>query len=327
MMSSDNKQIFIGIDVSKATLEVAYRGRAGTQQFANSEEGMQALQKQLEVDQERIAVILMEATGGLEKLCATTFCLADYAVMVVNPRQAHDFAKALGYLSKTDATDAQALSQFAHTLYHREGRDKLLMKLPSKEQDLLQALMTRRSQLIGMRVAEENRLASAHRTQHKSIKAVIKLLDKQIARIDKDVGNQLQKHFQDKLDLLKGLKGVAQQTQAVLMASLPELGSLTNREIAKLVGVAPLNRDSGTMRGKRRTWGGRSQVRSALYMATLSAVRWDPTLSAFYQRLKAAGKLPKVALVACMHKLLRIINAVIKSNKPWEAAYSCPQKK
>jgi transposase len=264
--------------------------------------------------------------GKLERLCATTLCVANYAVMVVNPRQAHDFAKALGYLSKTDATDAQALSQFAHTLYHRDGREKLLMKLPSKEQDLLQALMIRRSQLIGMRVAEGNRLANAHPSQHKSIQSVIRLLDKEIDQIDKEVGDQLQKHFQDKLNLLKGLKGIAKQTQAALMADLPELGNLTNREIAKLVGVAPLNRDSGTMRGKRTTWGGRARVRSALYMATLSAIRWDPTLSAFYQRLKAAGKSSKVALVACMHKLLRIINAVIKSNKPWDATYACSQK-
>jgi transposase len=155
---------------------------------------------------------------------------------------------------------------------------------------------------------------------------VIRLLDKQIDQIDKEVGGQLQEHFQDKLNLLKGLKGVAQNTQAVLMADVPELGSLTNREIAKLIGVAPLNRDSGTMRGKRTTWGGRARVRSALYMATLSAVRWNPTITVFYQRLKATGKSTKVALVACMHKLLRIINAVIKSNKPWNPAYACTQK-
>jgi transposase len=320
-MSTSSEPIFIGIDVSKATLDVAYRGINKTQQFANAEDGVKALLKQLRDDKERVAVVLMEATGGLERLAASMLCLAGYAVMVVNPRQAHDFSKALGYLSKTDSTDAQALSQFAHTLYHGDRRDKLLLVLPSKEQALLHALITRRSQLIGIRVAEANRLATSHDSQHKSIQAVLKLMDKQIGNIDDEIGGNLHQHFHAKLALLKGLKGVARNTQAVLMACLPELGSLTNREIAKLVGVAPLNRDSGTMRGKRSTWGGRAHVRSALYMATLSAVRWDPTLSAFYKRLIAAGKLPKVALVACMHKLLRIINAVIKSNQPWQPSY------
>jgi transposase len=320
-MSTSSEQIFIGIDVSKATLDVACRGVSKTLQFANTEDGVKALLKHLRDDQERIAVILMEATGGLERLVATMLCLAGYAVMVVNPRQAHDFSKALGYLSKTDATDAQALSQFAHTLYHGDRREKLLMALPNKEQELLNALITRRSQLIGIRVAEENRLENSHRSQHKSIQSVLKLLDKQIGNIDNDIGSHLHEHFRAKLDLLKGLKGVGKNTQATLMACLPELGTLNNREIAKLVGVAPLNRDSGTMRGKRSTWGGRAHVRSALYMATLTAVRCDPTISAFYQRLRAAGKLPKVALVACMHKLLRIINAVIKSNQPWQPGY------
>lgn len=320
-MSTFSEPKFVGIDVSKATLDVACRGVNKTRQYANTEEGIKALLRQWKDDREDIAVILMEATGGLERVAATLFCLAGYAVMVVNPRQAHDFSKALGYLSKTDATDAQALSQFAHTLYHSNRREKLLMVLPDKEQELLQALITRRSQLISIRVAEENRLSGSHRSQHKSIRAVITLLNKQIERIDNDIGSGLHDHFRDKLDLLKGLKGVGTNTQAVLMACLPELGRLTNREIAKLVGVAPLNRDSGTMRGKRSIWGGRAGVRSALYMATLSAKRWDPTISAFYQRLIAAGKKPKVALVACMHKLLRIINAVIKSNQPWNPAY------
>lgn len=320
-MSTFSEPIFIGIDVSKATLDVAYRSIDKTRQYGNTEEGIKALLKQLNDDKEHIAIILMEATGGLERLLATRLCLAGYAVMVVNPRQAHDFSKALGYLSKTDATDAKALSQFAYTLYHGERREKLLMVLPTKEEELLHALVTRRTQLVTIRVAEENRLTSAHPSQRKSIQSVIALLDKQIGKIDDDIGGNLHDHFKDKLDLLKGLKGVGKNTQAVLMASLPELGSLTNREIAKLVGVAPLNRDSGTMRGTRSTWGGRAQVRSALYMATLSAKKWDPTIAAFYQHLIAAGKKPKVALVACMHKLLRIINAVIKSNQPWQPAY------
>lgn len=324
-MSATSEQLFIGIDVSKATLDLAVRGQAKAQQFANTDAGVGALVDSLATRKDRVAVVLMEATGGLERLAATALCLAGYAVMVVNPRQAHDFAKALGFLSKTDKSDAQALAQFAHTLYSRDRRDKLLLKLPTVQQDMLAAMVTRRSQLVVMRVAEGNRLASSHPTQKKSIQAVLKLLERQLKELDADIAGSLGKHFKEKLDLLKGMKGVGISTQAALMASLPELGSLSAREIGKLVGVAPLNRDSGTMKGKRVTWGGRADVRSALYMASLSAVRHDPLIKAFYQRLRAAGKPAKVALVACMHKLLTIMNAIIKSGKPWQAGHGCPQ--
>lgn len=299
-MSASTEQIFIGVDVSKATLDVAIRGESRVQQFANTQAGVAALVASLNPNKSSVAVILMEATGGLERLGAAQLCLAGYAVMVVNPRQAHDFAKALGYLSKTDKSDAQALAQFAHTLHSTGKREQLLLKLPTAEQDLLAAMVTRRAQLVGMRVAEGNRLASSHRTQRKSIEAVLKVIDRQIKCLDEDIGGSLHEHFKAKLDLLKGLKGVGAATQAALMASLPELGSLNPRQIAKLVGVAPLNRDSGTMKGKRTTWGGRADVRLALYMASLSAVRYDPVIKAFYQRLRTAGK-------------------------PWQAGYGCPQ--
>jgi len=324
-MSEVSEQMFVGIDVSQDTLDVALRGQRGATQFANAEGGIKALLACLSTYQAGIAVILMEATGGLERQAARQLCLAGYAVMVVNPRQAHDFAKSLGYLSKTDASDASALAQFAHTLYHSERRDKLILRLPTVEQELLQALVTRRAQLIVMRVAEGNRHAGAHRSQRPSIEKVLKVLDAEIKKIDANIDAHLDRHFHAKLDLLKGLKGVANATKAMLMAALPELGQLHHREIAKLVGVAPLNRDSGTMRGKRTTWGGRADVRGALYMATLSAVRWDPALRAFYQRLRTAGKQAKVALVACMHKLLTIINAIMKSGKPWQANHGYPQ--
>lgn len=324
-MSATSEQIFIGIDVSKATLDLAVRGQAKAQQFANTDAGVGALIDSLATRKDSVAVVLMEATGGLERLAATALCLTGYAVMVVNPRQAHDFAKALGFLSKTDKSDAQALAQFAHTLYSSDRRDKLLLKLPTVQQDMLAAMVTRRSQLVVMRVAESNRLASSHPTQKKSIQAVLKVIDRQVKELDADIASSLGKHFKEKLDLLKGMKGVGISTQAALMASLPELGSLSTREIGKLVGVAPLNRDSGTMKGKRVTWGGRADMRSALYMASLSAVRHDPLIKAFYQRLRAAGKPAKVALVACMHKLLTIMNAIIKSGKPWQAGYGCPQ--
>lgn len=324
-MSASTEQIFIGVDVSKATLDVAVRGETKARQFANSEAGIAALTAYLSPSQANVAVILMEATGGLERLAACELHMAGYAVMVVNPRQAHDFAKALGYLSKTDKSDAQALAQFAHTLYSGDKREQLLVKLPTAQQDELAAMVTRRSQLVGMRVAEGNRLASSHKTQRKSILAVLKVIERQIKTLDDDIAGSLAEHFKAKLDLLKGMKGVGVATKAALMASLPELGSLSAGQIGKLVGVAPLNRDSGTMKGRRTTWGGRADVRSALYMASLSAVRYEPSIKLFYQRLRTAGKPAKVALVACMHKLLTIINAIVKSGKSWEPGYGCPQ--
>lgn len=325
-MSVSSEHLFVGIDVCKASLELAVRGQSSTVQFVNDEPGIAKLLRHLkQLCTHGHVVVLMEATGGLERHAARQLCLANFAVMVVNPRQAHDFGKALGYLSKTDALDAQALAHFAYTLHNSDKRDKLLHKLPTLEQELLQAQVNRRAQLVDMRTAEGNRLGGTHATQRKSIVSVIKLLDAQIKQLDKDIGGHLKAHFHDKLQLLQGLKGVAQNTQAALMACLPELGACSNEEISKLVGVAPLNRDSGKYRGKRSTWGGRAGVRKALYMATLSAVRHNESLRVFYQRLRQAGKPAKVALVAAMRKLLCILNAILKSGKPWQANYTYPQ--
>jgi len=320
-MTNASELIFVGIDVSKGTLELALDDSAKTQTLGNDQGGVDALIAKLKPLAARVAVVLLEATGGLEQPAAAALCASGFAVMVVNPRQAHDFAKALGYLSKTDSTDARALSHFARTLYASDKRERLLYKLPTPQQETLLAMVTRRGQLVGMRVAESNRLASAHASQRKSIHVHLKMLDRQIGQIDDDAQRHLLDHFKDKLALLKGLKGVGPGTQAMLMAALPELGTLTHREIAKLVGVAPLNCDSGKFKGKRTTWGGRANVRAALYMAALSAARFDPTIKAFYHRLLAAGKPKKVALTACMHKLLTILNAVIKSGMPWQASY------
>ena len=320
-MTDASELIFVGIDGSKATLEVALDDSSKTQTLGNDDRGVEALIARLEPLAHRVAVVLLEATGGLEQRAAAVLCANGFAVMVVNPRQAHDFAKALGYLSKTDSTDARALSHFARTLHTSERRERLLYKLPTPEQETLLAMVTRRGQLVGMRVAESNRLASAHVSQRKSIQVHLKMLDRQIGQIDDDAQQHLKDHFKDKLALLKGLKGVGAGTQAMLTAALPELGTLTHREVAKLVGVAPLNCDSGKFKGKRTTWGGRANVRAALYMAALSASRFDPTIKAFYQRLLLAGKPKKVALTACMHKLLTIINAIIKSGMPWQTGY------
>lgn len=314
--------IFIGIDVSKDTLEMALDDKSKTERMANDDGSVGDLVKRLTPLADSIGVVLLEATGGYERRVAVALCAAGLAVMVVNPRQARDFAKSMGYLSKTDAIDARVLSHFARTLHQSEHRERLLMKLPDANQEALQALIVRRNQLIGMRVAEENRLATSHRSQHKSIKAVLKILNRQIGSIDIDMEGQLKEHFSDKLDLLKGFKGVGPCTQASLMADLPELGQLTHAQIGKLVGVAPLNADSGRHKGKRVTWGGRADVRSTLYMATLSAVRYNPVIKAFYDRLIARGKAKKVALVACMHKILTIMNAILKSGVPWNPDYA-----
>lgn len=320
-MTEALEPVFIGIDVAKATLEVALSSEPKSSSWANDEAGLAALLAYVQGVRERVALVLLEATGGLEQPAAAALCAQGYAVIVVNPRQAHDFAKAMGHLAKTDRIDARSLAQFARTLNDSDKRDKLLLKPAEPEQQELLAIVTRRKQLVGMHVAETNRLGSMHASQRKSIRAVLKALEQQITQLDKDAGRMLKEHFKDKLELLKGLKGVGPGTQAVLMGALPELGRLTRHEIGKLVGVAPLNRDSGKFKGKRTTWGGRAHVRSALYMASLSAVRHEPTIRAFYERLLAAGKPKKVALVACMHKLLTIMNAVIKSGVPWQASY------
>lgn len=320
-MTEALEPVFIGIDVAKATLEVALSSEPRSSSWANDEAGLASLLAYVEGVGERVALVLLEATGGLEQPAAAALCAQGYAVIVVNPRQAHDFAKAMGHLAKTDRIDAYSLAQFARTLNASDRRDKLLLKPAEPEQQELLAIVMRRKQLVGMHVAETNRLASMHASQRKSIRAVLKALEQQITQLDKDAGRMLKDHFKDKLELLKGLKGVGPGTQAVLMGALPELGRLTRQEIAKLVGVAPLNRDSGNFKGRRTTWGKRANVRSALYMASLSAVRHEPTIRAFYERLVAAGKPKKVALVACMHKLLTIMNAVIKSGVPWQPGY------
>lgn len=324
MTTNTSEPIFVGVDVAKAKFDVALDDKSATQEMTNDESGIQRMLATLAPLKERVAVVLMEATGGLERALATALCTAGYAVMVVNPRQARDYAKAMGYLAKTDSIDARVLSSFGRNLHASPRREKLLMKLPTPQQELLAALTVRRTQLVTIRVAETNRLASAHTSQIKSIKAIITALDKQIQAIDQDIDKALGDHFKDKIKLIEDLKGVGNATKAILMGSMPELGTLSHREIAKLAGLAPLNRDSGKSKGKRVTWGGRSEVRAALYMAALSAARFNPQIKAFYQRLLAAGKPPKVALTACMHKLLTIINAVLRSGKPYRADHPSP---
>lgn len=316
---------FIGIDVSKDSLELAMDDKGKTQYLNNDEAGIAKLLAAINSVGGNVGAVVLEATGGFERLAAIALCRAGLPVMVVNPRQARDFAKAMGYLAKTDAIDARVLSHFAHMLYQSDRREQLLMKLPDANQEALQALVTRRQQLIQMRVAEDNRLALSNKSQRKSIEAVRKVLNKELARIDHDIDGQLKEHFAEKVALFQGFKGVGAGTQASMMAALPELGSLSHEQIGKLVGVAPLNCDSGKQKGKRITWGGRADVRSMLYMATLSAMRFNAVIKPFYERLLAKGKPKKVAIVACMHKILTILNAIVKSNKPWDEHHFTPK--
>lgn len=312
---------FVGIDVSKDTVDVSWQEKK-VATFANDDRGAAEILKRLNDLPGKIGAVVLEATGGYERALAVTLCQADLPVMVVNPRQAREFAKAMGHLAKTDAIDAQVLREFAHTLYHSARRERLLMKLPDAHRVELQAMMTRRSQLVTMRVAEANRLTNCHKSQRKSIQAVLKVIDKQLGAIDGDIERMMREHFQEQLKLIQGCPGVGPATQAVLIGALPELGELNHKQISKLVGVAPLNNDSGKHSGKRTTWGGRSDIRSILYMATLSAIRFNDVIKKFYQRLCTNGKCKKVAIVACMHKLLVILNAIVKSGKPWDPEFA-----
>ena len=311
--------ICVGIDVAKDTLEVAFGAQEATQCFANDDDGHEVLVAALAAH--RVELIVMEATGGYEAPCACALQAAGFAVAVVNARQARDFAKAMGYLAKTDSIDARVLAELAAVLAKRAEREKVVRTLPSEEQQRLHAMVLRRRQLVQMLVAERNRLAMSHRAARRSIEALIKAIRKQIVEIEGELASHLTRHHADLAELLRSVKGVGPSTCMVLIADLPELGKLSGREISALVGIAPFNRDSGTLRGKRTIFGGRASVRCALYMATIVAMRHNRVIRTFYERLLAAGKPKKVAIVACMRKLLTILNAMVRAGKKWNETY------
>jgi len=311
--------IHVGIDVAKDSLEVAFGAEAATRSFANEDDGHEALI--IALNAHSVELIVMEATGGYETPCACALQAGGFAVAVVNPRQARDFAKAMGHLAKTDRIDAQVLAAFAAVLAKRPDREKVARALPSEEQQRLHAMVLRRRQLVQMLVAERNHLASSHRAARRSIEALIKAIRKQIVEIEGDLASHVARHHAEVAKLLQSAKGVGPNTCMVLIADLPELGKLSSREITALVGLAPFNRDSGTMRGKRTIFGGRAQVRCALYMATIVAMRHNRVIRTFYERLLVAGKPKKVAIVACMRKLLTILNAMVRTGKKWNETY------
>lgn len=303
---------FVGIDVSKARLDVCVEPAGSVSQVAYEDAGVEHLVGQLKDINPTWVVI--EATGGLEVRMASALAAKGLPVAVVNPRQVRDFAKATGALAKTDRIDAAVLAAFARAIRPQ------VRPLKNEQARALDDWVDRRRQLIGMRVQETLRLGTAaSKPLQKSLKKHIAWLDKQIAEVDLDLGRRLRESevWRAKDDLLKGIPGVGAVTTETILAKCPELGTLNRRPIAALIGVAPLANDSGKHRGKRFIWGGRAEVRAVLYMASLSAMRCNAVIKAFAERLKKAGKPPKVVIVACMRKLLTIMNAMLKNNTPW----------
>jgi transposase len=313
----------VGVDVAKATLEVGFSDREPTLAPANDEAGHAALLAHLGEMRDQgaaIGLIVLEATVGLEVEVATALQLAGYAVAVVNPRQARDFARAMGVLAKTDRIDARVLALMGQTLLQRADLAKLVKPLPDEQQRMLQAMVTRRRQLLGMRIAEQQRASGPDKRMRRSLNIILKALDRELTRVDKEMQAFIGEHHAELAALLDSVKGVGKATISTLLAEVPELGKLNGREVSALVGVAPINRDSGTMRGKRTIFGGRPAVRKVLFMAALVASRYNPVIKTFYQRLLAAGKPKKLALTACARKLLTILNAMARSGKPFDAA-------
>jgi len=314
-VASDAQRPNAGIDVSKQHLDVCcgiedWR----TDNTASGWDGVIAKLQAAGVD-----LVVIEATGGYERGLVCALQGAGIVVARVNPRQSREFAKSMGVLAKTDRVDARALRDFADVLARHKDRHKYITAPVDKHREQLAALMTRRRQLVDMRVAEANRMDQAGARAARSIRAVLKTLDKQLVDIDHDIDDHLDHHFKPQRELLDSVKGVGSVTILTLTSALPELGQLERRAISKLVGVAPIADDSGRRRGTRRIWGGRSEVRAVLYMATLSAIQHNPVIQVFHSRLIAAGKPKKVAIVACMRKLLTILNAMLRDQAMWDA--------
>lgn len=310
--------VFIGIDVSSQTLEVASSLENKTWQVANDASGIGQLEEQLRAL--KPAMVVLEATGGYEFEAACTLQAAGLLVAVVNPRAARDFARSMGALAKTDALDARMLAAFARVLYQHPQRERFVKPLASQELQRLQALVLRRRQIVQMLASERQRLRISHVAARPSIERVIAFLKAELDDSDGEVARHVQQHHGELATALSSVPGVGPASVAVLVAELPELGQLDRRRISALVGVAPLNRDSGQMRGQRTIWGGRADVRRTLYMAALVATRHNPVLRVFYERLLAAGKPKKVALVAAMRKLLGMLNAIAKRRSSWNPA-------
>jgi transposase len=308
-------QVFVGIDVSKAQLDVALRPTADRWHVSHDAPGIASLVERLRTVQPTLVVL--EAMGGLEVPVTGALAEAGVPVVVVNPRHARDFAKATGRLAKTDPLDAQGLAHFAAA-----GRPSS-RPLPDAQAQAWSALLTRRRQLVQMLTAERRRLQSAPQRMREDIQAHITWLERRLAHTEDDLAAAIRSSplWRAQDELLQRMPGVGPVLSRTLVAEVPELGMVNRQEIAALIGVAPCNYDSGALRGKRAVWGGRAQVRAVLYRSTLAAVRHNPVLKAFYERLRVVGKAPKVALTACMRKLLTMLNAMLKHQTPWQENY------
>lgn len=304
---------FVGIDVSKARLDVALHPTGESFVVPNEEEGFEELLGSFE--EARPALVVLEASGGFERPVAAALAAAGVAVCVLNPRQTRNFARATGKLAKTDRLDALVLARFA------EAVRPTPRTLPDAEAGEFRAILARRRQIVAMMIAEKNRLgATASKAVGRRIGAHIRWLEKELSRTDRDLEEAIESSptFKENEALLRSVPGVGPVLCRTLLAELPEVGTLSPKQLCALVGVAPLNRDSGTLRGRRSVWGGRGRVREALYMGALIARRHNPQIREFYRRLLAAGKpKKKVALVACMRKLLVTLNAILRERTPW----------
>jgi transposase len=303
--------VFVGIDVSKASVDVAARPGNAFWHFPRTEEGLNALLSNLAPYEP--ALIVMEATGGYERLVAQTLARAKLPAAVVNPRQVRDFARSTGQLAKTDRIDAAVIAHYAEAIQPSQGT------LDDEHVLQLKALTVRRHQLVEMTRIEKQHRESMPKDLQEGLEQHISWMKTERQRIEKKIGELIESHeeMNEMDELLRSAKGISHTTVAMLLAALPELGQVSNKKIAALVGVAPFCRDSGALHGKRQIWGGRAMVRATLYMATLTACRWNPTIATFYKRLLAAGKPKKLALIAAERKLLTILNAMARDRRPF----------
>jgi transposase len=316
-------KVHLGIDVSKRTLDACILPEDASQEgesfvVTNDQEGVEEILSRLAKLGTSVELAVMEATGRYERLAATMLAANGISVAIVNPRQARDFAKAIGKLAKTDKIDSFVLARFARAVEPR------ISVIPDEEAQRLQGILARRRQLIDMLVSENNRTRMAPKALAKRIRAHIEWLEKEIERIDADLDRAIEDNaaFKANEALLRSVPGVGRVLSRTLLAELPELGTITHKRLCALVGVAPFNRDSGQRRGKREAWGGRAPVRAVLYMSALVATRHNPHIKEFYERLVAAGKPKKVALVACMRKLLSILNALMRDRATWRCPHA-----
>jgi transposase len=312
-MEQQTEGTFFGIDVSKTALDLSQWGKKEVTQFENNATGIAAMMAALP-SETAVTLIVVEASGGFEQAMVAELAAGSLPIVVVNPTRVRNFARAKGQLAKTDQIDARMLADFAEAIRPE------VRPLGTEEQQLIKALVTRRRQLIDMQTAEKNRRTSTNPELLPRLEKHLDWLETELAEIEDDLDDWIDQNalWREKRTSLESVPGVGKVTSFTLLAELPELGTLSRQKIAALVGLAPFNRDSGRFRGRRHIFGGRSDVRSVLYMAALSGIRYNPVLKAFYDRLIAKGKLPKVALTACMRKLLTILNAIIRDKTTWQ---------